>query len=97
MRLNRFRARHHPQDEQGCERHHVDDHDLLEPEAVGDLDHSVSDDHAADLPVDHAEGNGDRADRQSGRDHPGGTDRELAGGDRPKALLRMLSVQFDVI
>ena len=52
---------HDPEDEQRRQGHDVDDHDLFEAEAVGDLDDAVADDEKADLPVDQGEGGGDRA------------------------------------
>ena len=54
-------AGRHAQDEEPGERHHVDDHDLLEAKAVGHLGDPVADDHQADLPVDGGEGECDRA------------------------------------
>ena len=48
--------RRRPEDEEAGQGHHVDDHDLLEPEAVGDLADAVADHHQADLPVDGGEG-----------------------------------------
>ena len=56
------------EDEEAGQGHHVDDHHLLEAEAVGDLGDAVADHHQAHLPVDRAEGETDRGRRQqSGR------------------------------
>ena len=76
--------------------HHVDDHHLLEAEAVGELGDAVADDHQADLPVDRAEGERDRGNRQHRGDRHRGALGELAGSQRPEALLRVLAVELDV-
>ena len=89
-------AGRHPQDEEAGQGHHVDDHDLLEAEAVGHLGDPVAGHHQPDLPVDGGEGKADRPGRQQRRDGDGGALRELARGQRPEPLLRVLAVELDV-
>ena len=95
--VDRLGAGDDAEDEQARDRHHVDDHDLLEPEAVGELGGAVAGDHQPDLPVDGREGERQRADRERDRHAPRGALGELPGGDRPVALLRVRAVELDVV
>ena len=84
------------EDEEARQGHHVDDHDLLEAEAVGHLGDAVADHHQADFPVDGPEGDGNGESGSRGAIIFAVALGELAGGQRAEALLRMLAVELDV-
>ena len=96
MRFDRAGAGGDAQDEEARERHHVDDHDLLQSEAVGHLGDAVADHHQADFPVDRGEGERDRARREQRRDRHRRALGELTRRERAEALLRVLAVELDV-
>jgi hypothetical protein len=84
-----------PNDEQGGDRHDVDDHQPLQDERVGDRGHAVQADQTGDAGRDR-ERDPDRDDRQDDRRDPGERLGELSARDRAMPLLRMAPVQRGV-
>ncbi len=97
VRVDRDRARQHPEHEQPRDRHHVEDHLVLEHVGVEGGADAVGEHEAADRRA-LQRGRAGEADTASTTARViARADAELAGGDRAEALLRVLAVLLDVV
>jgi hypothetical protein len=97
LHVGRDPARAEAQEEAAGDAEGVDQHDALQVQAVGDVEQPVGAHDGDRLDAAAArEGEPERAGEEQRGAHQRGGDRELAGGDRALALLRVRAVLLDV-